>query len=80
MTASAEVRGERRYKQLNAAGQPADLAKIVADLKERDERDSQRSVAPLKKLPDAHLLETSNLTIEAAVAQVLAWAKADQTT
>ncbi len=77
LTASAEVRGERRYKQLIAAGQAADLETIVADLKARDERDSQRAVAPLQKLPDAHLLETSNLTIEAAVAQVLAWAKGD---
>lgn len=75
LTATAEVRGERRFKQLQAAGQPADLAQIVADLKARDERDSQRAVAPLQQLPDAHLLETSTLSIEAAVNQVLAWQK-----
>ncbi|MEY4592605.1 MAG: bifunctional 3-phosphoshikimate 1-carboxyvinyltransferase/cytidine monophosphate kinase, partial [Pseudomonadota bacterium] len=74
LTASAEVRGERRYKQLIAAGQAADLETIVADLKARDERDSQRAVAPLQQLPDAHLLDTSDLSIEKTVAQVLSWA------
>jgi 3-phosphoshikimate 1-carboxyvinyltransferase len=77
LTASAEVRGERRFKQLQTAGgaeHEADLLTIIADLKARDERDSQRAVAPLQQLPDAHLLETSNLTIEEAVKQVLEWA------
>ncbi|MDR3413502.1 MAG: (d)CMP kinase [Formivibrio sp.] len=73
LTATAAVRAERRYKQLIARGEPADLAAITAELEARDERDRVRAVAPLQQLPDALLLETSNLTIEQAVAQVLAW-------
>ncbi len=73
LTATAAVRAERRYKQLLARGEPADLAAITADLEARDTRDRARTVAPLQQLPDALLLETSNLTIEQAVAQVLDW-------
>ena len=73
LTASAEVRAERRYKQLLARGEEADLAAITADLHARDERDRARSVAPLKQLPDAHLLDTSSMDIEAAVQQILDW-------
>lgn len=75
LTASAAVRAERRYKQLLGRGEAADLAAITADLEARDERDRARTVAPLMQLPDALLLETSNLGIEAAVAQVLGWWK-----
>lgn len=73
LTASAQVRAERRYKQLIARGEAADLAAITADLTARDERDRARAVAPLQQLPDALLLETSCMTIEEEVAQVLAW-------
>ncbi|KPC52736.1 (d)CMP kinase [Amantichitinum ursilacus] len=73
LTATAEVRAERRYKQLIGRGENADLAAITADLEARDARDRARSVAPLRQLPDAHLLETSALGIEAAVGQVLQW-------
>lgn len=73
LTATAAVRAERRYKQLLGRGEAADLAAITADLEARDERDRARAVAPLMQLPDALLLETSNLNIEQAVAQVLAW-------
>lgn len=73
LTASAEARAERRYKQLMEKGLPANLDSLLADLRERDERDSRRSVAPLQQGPDALLLETTSLTIEAAVAQVLSW-------
>lgn len=73
LTASAEVRAERRYKQLMARGENADLAAITADLQARDERDRARTVAPLVQQADALLLETSNLTIEQAVQQVLQW-------
>ena len=52
---------------------PADWAAITADLTARDERDRARAVAPLQQLPDALLLETSCMTIEQEVAQVLAW-------
>lgn len=76
LTASAEVRAERRHKQLIEKGFSANLADLLADLKQRDERDSQRSVAPLRQEADARLLDTTALTIEQAVNQVLGWLKA----
>lgn len=72
LTASAEVRAERRYKQLMGKGNHANLADILKDLQERDARDRQRSVAPLQQSSDAELLETSALSIEQAVDSVLA--------
>ena len=73
LTASVEVRAERRYKQLIEKGIAANITAILLDLRARDERDSQRSVAPLQQNEDAELLETSALTIAQAVEQVLAW-------
>ena len=73
LTASAEVRAERRYKQLIEKGLSASLPVLLLDLKQRDERDSQRRVAPLRQEPDARLLDTTSLTIEQAVNQVLMW-------
>ena len=75
LTASVEVRAERRYKQLIEKGIAANILPLLQDLRERDERDRQRSVAPLKQNDDAELLDTTHLTIEQAVAQVLAWSK-----
>ncbi len=75
LTASAEARAERRYKQLIEKGFSANLADLLLDLQQRDERDSQRSVAPLRQEADARLLDTTALTIEQAVNQVLAWSK-----
>lgn len=76
LTASAEARAERRYKQLIGKGFSANLPGLLADLRERDERDSRRAVAPLRQEKDAKLLDTTQLSIEAAVSQVLAWSKA----
>ncbi len=73
LTASVEARADRRYRQLIGKGFPANMADLLQDLKERDARDTQRTVAPLKPAEGAHLLETSEMTIEQAVAQVLAW-------
>ena len=73
LTASVEVRAERRYKQLIEKGIAANIQPILQDLRERDERDSQRSVAPLRQNEDAKLLDTSGMTIQQAVDQVLAW-------
>ena len=67
LSASAEVRAERRYKQLINKGLEADYKAILNYLQDRDARDSQRTVAPLQQAPDAILLETSNLSIEQAV-------------
>ncbi|UCV18266.1 bifunctional 3-phosphoshikimate 1-carboxyvinyltransferase/cytidylate kinase [Ferribacterium limneticum] len=75
LTASAEARAERRYKQLIEKGFSANLADLLLDLKQRDERDSQRSVAPLRQEADAKLLDTTHLTIEQAVNQVLVWSR-----
>jgi cytidylate kinase len=72
LTATAEVRAERRYKQLMSKGNHANLADILQDLQARDARDRQRSVAPLQQSSDAELLETSALSIEQAVESVLA--------
>lgn len=73
LTASAAVRAERRYKQLIAKGESANLVQIQLDISERDARDAARTVAPLRQEPDARLLDTSALTIDQAVDQVLAW-------
>ena len=75
LTASAEVRAERRYKQLIEKGLSANLDDLLLDLRQRDERDSQRSVAPLRQEHDAKLLDTTGLTIEQAVNQVLVWSR-----
>ena len=73
LTASVEVRAERRYKQLIEKGITASIPPLLLDLRERDERDSQRSVAPLQQNKEAELLDTTDLTIEQAVTQVLVW-------
>lgn len=73
LTASVEARADRRYKQLIGKGFPANMTALLQDLKERDARDTQRAVAPLKPAEGAHLLDTSEMTIEQAVAQVLDW-------
>ena len=73
LTASVEMRASRRHKQLIEKGMAASIAALSLDLRERDERDSQRSVAPMQQSTDAELLDTTNLTIETAVAQVLDW-------
>ena len=73
LTADAGERARRRYKQLIEKGMDANMAALLQDIRERDGRDSARAVAPLQKCDDASLLDTTRLTIDAAVAQVLAW-------
>jgi cytidylate kinase len=73
LTASAQARAQRRYKQLIDKGFPANMADLLKDLNERDARDSNRAASPLRPAEGAHLLDTSNMTAEQAVAQVLAW-------
>jgi 3-phosphoshikimate 1-carboxyvinyltransferase len=73
LTASAERRAERRYKQLISKGVSTTLPSLRADLEARDARDSSRSVAPLKPAQDALLLDNSDLTIEKSVGLVLSW-------
>jgi cytidylate kinase len=73
LTASAEARAERRHKQLKQKGIAATLPDLLKDLRERDERDANRSVAPLKPSPDAQLLDTTGLSAAEAADKVLAW-------
>jgi cytidylate kinase len=73
LTASAQVRADRRYKQLIAKGESVNILRILQDIEQRDARDSARSVAPLQQLADAKLLDTTPLSIEQAVQQVLDW-------
>jgi cytidylate kinase len=75
LTASAEVRAERRHKQLMAKGISVSIPVLLRDLRERDARDVERAVAPLKATADAMLLDTSDLTIDEAVERVVGWAR-----
>jgi len=75
LTASAEARAERRYKQLKDKGITATLAGLMQDLLERDERDAARSAAPLKQCPDAHVLDTTAMSAAEAAGRILAWAR-----
>ena len=78
LTASAERRAERRYKQLISKGISATLPSLRADLEARDARDSSRTVAPLKPAGDAKLLDNSDLTVEKSVELVLSWWQSKQ--
>jgi cytidylate kinase len=71
LTASVEVRAERRFKQHLNNGLSANFDQILYDLQQRDLRDSQRTASPLVQTPDAVLLDTNNRNIEAAVEFVL---------
>ncbi len=71
LTASADERANRRYKELVEKGEPADYDKIKADIVERDERDMKREIAPLKQAEDATLIDSSNMTIDEVVSEIL---------
>lgn len=73
LTASANVRAQRRAKQLGIPCEGVAFERILSDIEARDEADRRRPVAPLKQLPDALLLDTDNLSIEEAVKKVLDW-------
>ena len=73
LTASVEARAQRRYKQLIDKGFSANMDDLLADLQARDARDTQRAVAPLMPAEGAHILDTSQMTADEAVEQVLAW-------
>jgi cytidylate kinase len=76
LTASAEARAQRRYKQLIDKGFSANMDDLLEDLQSRDARDTQRAVAPLIPAEGAHILDTSAMTADEAVEQVLAWYRA----
>jgi len=76
LTASVEARAQRRYKQLIDKGFSASMDGLLEDLQSRDARDTQRAVAPLVPAEGAHILDTSAMTADEAVEQVLAWYRA----
>ena len=73
LTADVAERARRRYKQLMGKGLGASMDALLQEIRDRDERDSHRAAAPLQKVADAIELDTTRLSVEAAVAQVLAW-------
>ncbi|WP_372886636.1 d(CMP) kinase, partial [Shimia sp.] len=72
VTASAEVRAERRFLELTGKGLEVTRDEVLADVRERDARDMQRSEAPLRPADDAVIVDTSEMSIEAAVAAAIA--------
>lgn len=72
LTASAEARAERRYNQLCAKGESVDMAGLVRDIRERDERDSNRTISPLKPAGDAVIIDSTAMTIDEVFASMLA--------
>lgn len=75
LTASVEVRAQRRYKELIEKGQSADLEQIKKDIEERDYRDMNREIAPLRQAEDAVLVDSSNLNIEESAQAILSLIK-----
>jgi cytidylate kinase len=73
LTASVEARAARRYKQLIQKGFSANMENLLRDLRERDARDTSRVAAPLKPAADAKTLDTSGLSIDQAVEQIIGW-------
>ena len=67
VTATPEVRARRRALEYQAVGQAIDEAAVLADIKKRDDRDLNRSAAPLKQAPDAHLLDTTDMDISTVI-------------
>jgi len=73
LTASVEARAQRRHKQLSEKGFSSSIAALLQELRARDERDSSRSAAPLRPAEGARQLDSSSLSIEQVVAQILRW-------
>ena len=72
VTASADVRADRRVRELLGRGMPAHREEVLRDIRARDERDSSRSTAPLRQAEDARLLDTSDLDVDQAIEQAIA--------
>ena len=75
LTASPEVRADRRYKELIEKGTPKDYNELLEEIKLRDYNDSHRAVAPLKPADDAYILDSSDMPIEAVVEKIVSLAK-----
>ena len=70
LTASSQVRAQRRYDELAAKGEECDFRKIKADIEDRDYRDMHREVSPLKQAEDAVVVDTSDMTVEEVIARI----------
>lgn len=71
VTASAEIRANRRFLELKTSGSSTSEAQVLEDTRERDRRDAERTLSPMRPAADAHLLDTSNLSIEAAFGEAV---------
>ena len=71
LTASVETRAKRRFLELQEKVEPADLAKIAADIEDRDYRDMHRDISPLRQAEDATLVDSSDMTIDQVVERIL---------
>lgn len=71
LTASVETRAKRRFLELQEKGEPANLAKIAADIEDRDYRDMHRDISPLRQAEDATLVDSSDMTIDQVVERIL---------
>jgi cytidylate kinase len=79
LTASPEIRAERRYKQLIEKGIDANLRALSRDLRDRDERDAKRAVAPLVPAPDSQVLDSSALSVDEVVERIVGWWREKET-
>ena len=79
LTASVEVRAQRRFLELQKKGEPAELSAIAAQIAERDHRDMTREISPLRQAEDAVLVDTSAMTIDEVVAEILRLYREKQT-
>jgi cytidylate kinase len=70
LTASAQARAERRYKQLKEKGESVNLSRLFQDIEKRDERDSSRAISPLKPADDAHVIDSTELSIEEVLQKI----------
>jgi cytidylate kinase len=70
LTASAEARAERRYKQLKEKGENVNLSRLFREIKERDERDSSRAVAPLRPANDAHVIDSTEMNVDEVLQKI----------
>jgi cytidylate kinase len=71
LTASAEARAKRRHKQLKEKGESVNLSRLFQDIKKRDERDRSRAVSPLVAAPEAHLIDSTEMSIDDVVQKIL---------
>jgi cytidylate kinase len=70
LTASAQARAERRYKQLKEKGESVNLSRLFRDIEKRDERDSSRAISPLKPADDAHVIDSTEMSIEEVLQKI----------